>query len=196
MNISKLLPFLISYRRWIAAVIIALAISFLVSAGHSRTQFQVVTAKHSIPVGSKLRDEDLQLKQIDFLWPQAITDIRTVSGAHATRRLSANEPISKSDVSMRKIYDLQNPTAVLITLPRSSSASDLPDGSRVDVYASTENGDAKRVVTNALVVNQHDQSGLIESGATISLAVSPEQVVRIASYDDTVRFTFAALASY
>jgi hypothetical protein len=97
---------------------------------------------------------------------------------------------------MRKIYDLQNPTAVLITLPRSSSASDLPDGSRVDVYASTENGDAKRVVTNALVVNQHDQSGLIESGATISLAVSPEQVVRIASYDDTVRFTFAALASY
>lgn len=192
---SKILPFLIAYRKWVAAITVALAISILISAVHPTSRYQVVVAKHTIALGEKLRTEDLELKQIDFLWAQATTQISSVVGTHALRKIDSGEPISGSSVSSRKIFDPQNLRAVVITLPRGTSASELQDGTRVDVYASSENGQARRVVSNALVLSQNTQTGVMDSVATLSLAVSPDQVARLASYDDTVRFTFAALTN-
>lgn len=195
MNFNKVRPFLIAYRRWIAAGMVAMAISLLLGATRTSGTYQVVIASRNIEAGSKIGLSDIQLVPINFLWDQAVVDTKTLVGKNATRSISAKEPISQSDVSTKKIFDPQNPSAVAITLPTDSGTTDLVVGSRVDVYASTQNGRAKRVVNNALVLTQRTQRNLMDMNSTISLAVRIEQVPEIAAYDNTVRFTFATLSS-
>jgi len=195
MNINKVRPFLFAYRRWIAAALIAVSISFLISAGRTASKFQIVTATRYVQAGSIIHASDIAKTQIDFVWKHAFVDIDSLVGARATRALETNQPISKSDVSRKKIFDPVNPTAVAITLPKNSSAANLQAGDRVDVYASTRNTQVKQVANNALVLDQATQKDLMAADATVSLAVRSNQVAQIAAYDDSVRFTFVTLAS-
>jgi len=195
MDINKVRPFLFAYRRWIAAALIAVSISFLFSAGRTASKFQVITATRYVAAGSIIHASDIQKTPIDFAWKHALVGLDSVVGARVTRALEANQPINKSDVSRKKIFDPVNPTAVAITLPKNSSAANLQTGDRVDVYASIQNTKAKQVVSNALVLDQARQKNLVDTDATISLAVRSNQVAQIAAYDDSVRFTFVILAS-
>jgi Flp pilus assembly protein CpaB len=195
MNIKRLRPLLIAYRRWIAASLVALAISILVTAGKSQANFQVVTAVRNIDAGSVVKASDFQLVPINFVWKHSLTEIDSLIGSRTTRSLEKNEPLSQSDIASKKIFDPSNPNAVAITLSKNVSASDLQTGDRVDVYAAAQNGSVKRVVTNALVLNQHTQKNLLDSSATVSLAVRAEQIAQIAAIDSTAQFTFVTLTS-
>jgi len=62
------------------------------------------------------------------------------------------------------------------------------------VYACAQTGTVKRVARNALVLSQNNHSNLMDGGATVSLAVGSDQVEKIASYTDTVQFTFVTLS--
>ena len=195
MNINKVRPFVIAYRRWIAAGLITISISVVVSVGSSPAKFQVVTAAHHIEAGALIQASDIALVETNFVWKHAFIDTNLIVGKHAARSLEMHEPISESDVSHRKIFDSVYPKAVAITLPTNASAANLKTGDRIDVYASTQNGQAQREALNALVLNQHTQKNLMTQGSTISLAVRPEQVKQIAAFDDTARFTFVTLST-
>ncbi|MCX6404072.1 MAG: flagella basal body P-ring formation protein FlgA [Actinobacteria bacterium] len=195
MKINKVRPFLIAYRKWIAAGLVAFAVSLLISAGRTSPSFQVVSTTRPIKAGAIIRASDVQLMPINFIWNSAISEAKSIVGTRASRSLEKNEPISRADVATKKIFDPLNSSAVAITLPKNFSAADLQAGDRVDVYACTQTGQVKRVARNALVLSQHDRENLMDGSATVSLAVSSGQVEKIASYDDTVQFTFVTLTS-
>lgn len=195
MNINKVHPFVIAYRRWIAAGLITISISVVVSVGTSPAKFQVVTAVHHIEAGALIRASDIALVETNFVWKHAFIKTDLIVGKHAARSLEMHEPISETDVSHKRFFDPIHPKAVAITLPKNASAANLKMGDRIDVYASTQNGQAQRVALNALVLNKHSQNNLTTQESTISLAVISSQAKQIAAYDDTAKFTFVTLAS-
>lgn len=194
MNINKFRPVLIAYRRWIAAGLVAVAISMMFGAVRSESKFQIVTATRAIEAGSVIEARDVKLAPINFVWRSAVVKPSLVVGTRAIRNLEQDEPVSQSDVFTKKFLDPKNPSAVAITLAKNASASDLQTGDRVDVYALAQNGLVNRVFRNALVINQHTPKSLTDTGATISLAVQAEQVAKIAAYDDAAQLTFVRLA--
>ena len=195
MNINRVRPFLIAYRRWIAAGLVAFAVSLLIVAGQTTASFQVVSTTRPIEAGTIITAKDVQLMPINFIWRGAIFETKSIVGTRASRRLEKNEPLSKVDVANKKIFDPLNSTAVAVTLPKNFSAADLQAGDRVDVYACTQTGQVKRVARGALVLSQHNPTNLLDGSATVSLAVSSDQVEKIASYDDSVQFTFVTLTN-
>ena len=194
MNLNQVRPFLIAYRRWIAAGLVAFSVSLLISVGQSSQSFRVVSTTHPIKAGAIFRANDIQLISINLIWKGAILETKSIIGTRASRSLEKNEPISQADVATKKIFDPLNPHALAITLPKNFSASDLQAGDRVDVYACAQTGTVKRVARNALVLSQNNHSNLMDGGATVSLAVGSDQVEKIASYTDTVQFTFVTLS--
>ena len=195
MNINKVRPIVIAYRRWVAAGLVALSVSLLISLGKPSPTFQVVSTTHPIQIGAIIRAKDVQLMPINFIWTSAIIEPKSIVGTHASRTLTKNEPISRTDVVAKKVFDPANSTAVAVTLPKNFSASDLQAGDRVDVYARAQTGKVRLVASNALVLSQHTGKNLVDGSDTVSLAVSPAQVAKIAAYDETVRFTFVTLTS-
>jgi len=193
MNMSKFHPLLIAYRKWIAAGLVALSISLMISAGRHSPKFQVVTTTHALKAGSAIKASDVQLSSLDFIWSLAISDARSIVGIRTTHDLEMNEPLSKFDLGTKKIFDPLNPQAVSITLPANTSTTDLNMGDRVDIYASTQSGQVQKVAGHALVLGKPKSNSATDFNGTVSLAISSEQIVKISGYDSGVRFTFITL---
>lgn len=196
MLFQKLWPFAIIYRKWIGSGLVALAVILAITATTSRNTETFVVARKSIPAGAKISATDLELVSTHYVWQDAVRDIESVVGLRAVTAISSGQPLGKSDLQAKQIFDPNNPRAVKVSLPKATGSSDLSIGSRVDVYAKPDSGKVRKIFSNALVLSAA-KDGWSPLGGTdqgVALAVLPSQIRQLAELSESTTYTFVTLA--
>lgn len=196
MLFQKLWPLVIIYRKWIGSALVALAVILAITAATSRDTKTVVIARKNIPAGAEIVASDLKVVATDYVWKDAIKNIGSAVGLRAVTTISSGQPLGKSDLQAKQIFDPKHPRAVKVSLPRATGSSDLSIGSRVDVYAKLEAGKVKKIFSNALVLTatKNGWSPLGSTDQAVALAVLPSQIMQLAELAESTTYTFVTLA--
>ncbi len=196
MEFHKLQVAIISYRRWLGAILISISLLVFVHQLVGRSALLIVVAKETIESGQVISRSDLQMVRSNYTWPDAVTDYSKAVGMRAIIELASGQPLSKSGLMRRLIFDPHSPSAVKITLPNTNSSADLKIGTRVDVYAASDSVGATKVISDALVISvrKSEWAGFGNSNSGISLAVLPSQAKQVANFGDSAKYTFVTLA--
>ncbi|MBU6348007.1 MAG: hypothetical protein KGQ38_05280 [Actinomycetales bacterium] len=198
MLFQKLWPLVIIYRKWIGSGLVALAVILAITAATSRDTTTVVIARKNIPAGAEIVASDLKVVATDYVWRDAIKNIESAVGLRAVTTISSGQPLGKSDLQAKQIFDPNNPRAVKVSLPKATGSSDLSIGSRVDVYAKPDSGKVRKIFSNALVLSAA-KDGWSPLGGTdqgVALAVLPSQIRQLAELSESTTYTFVTLAQY
>lgn len=200
---SKFQVFLVRYRREISAGLAAIGVLLLISIIRSATPtIYANVAIRDLPAGHTISAADISTKKIpeSLSWPTLITNSDALIGKVTSHSISANQPISGSDLVSSDLLAGFASNQIAISIPISSNRIDayLTSGNQINVYA-TQNGEPAKLVAHravVLFVPQNKSGGLTFSSSSESsliLVVDQGESAQIAAYIANGTFSFALL---
>ena len=204
--LHKYYPLIVRYRRSIAAILAGfgalLIISLVIPAPGSQTK--VLVATNPLSAGTTLAASDFTQKSIpdDFAWITLQAEPGDLVGRVLAHSISANQPISSSDLIGQGLLNGLPENFVAISLPVSASTSNslLSVGNVIDVYGTSNDGfnTGVLVASNAriLATPTSAKSSMFSGGSTTSsiiVGVDSVAAISIAGSASNQGFTIALL---
>ena len=204
--LHKYYPLIVRYRRSIAATLAGLgtliALSIVIPSPGSQTKVLVATG--ALSAGTTLTASDFTQKTLpdDLAWSTLQGDPGELIGRVLAHSISANQPISSSDLIGSGLLTGLPGNYVAVSLPvsASTSASLLNVGNVIDVYGSSNDGFNTGILiasrARILAIPASDKSSMFTSGSTTSsiiVGVDSAAAISIAGNSSNQGFTIALL---
>ena len=204
--LHKYYPLIVRYRRSIAATLAGLgtliALSIVIPSPGSQTKVLVATG--ALSAGTTLTASDFTQKTLpdDLAWSTLQGDPGELIGRVLAHSISANQPISSSDLIGSGLLTGLPGNYVAVSLPvsASTSASLLNVGNMIDVYGSSNDGFNTGVLiasrARILAIPSSGTSSMFTSGSTSSsiiVGVDSVAAISIAGSSSNQGFTIALL---
>jgi pilus assembly protein CpaB len=204
--LHKYYPLIVRYRRSIAASLAGLgtliALSIVIPSPGSQTKVLVATG--ALSAGTTLTASDFTQKTLpdDLAWSTLQGDPGELVGRVLAHSISANQPISSSDlIGSGLLRGLPgNYVAVSLPVSASTSASLLNVGNVIDVYGSSNDGFNTGVLiasrVRILAIPSSGKSSMFSGGSTTSsiiVGVDSVAAISIAGNVSNQGFTIALL---
>ena len=204
--LHKYYPLIVRYRRSIAATLAGLgtliALSIVIPSPGSQTKVLVATG--ALSAGTTLTASDFTQKTLpdDLAWSTLQGDPGELVGRVLAHSISANQPISSSDLIGSGLLTGLPGNYVAVSLPvsASTSASLLNVGNVIDVYGSSNDGFDTGVLiasrARILAIPASSKSSMFTSGSTTSsiiVGVDSAAAISIAGNVSNQGFTIALL---
>ena len=204
--LHKYYPWIVRYRRSIAATLAGigtLALISLVIPGPG-SQTKVFVAADSLSAGTTLSASDFTQKSLpnDFGWSTLQVDPNELVGKVLAHSLAPNQPISNTDLIGQGLLSglPENFVAVSLPVSASTSASLLGIGNVIDIYGSSDDGfntgvliaSRARILANPSV----GKGSMFAGGSTTSsiiVGVDSVAAINIAGSASSQGFTIALL---
>jgi Flp pilus assembly protein CpaB len=204
--LHKYYPFIVRYRRSIAASLAGLgtllALSLVIPSPGS--QVKILVATESLAAGKTLTTSDFTEKFIaaESSWETLQSDSSDLVGRVLARSLEPNQPISGNDlVGSNLLTGLpKNYVAVSLPVSASTSGSLLNVGDDIDVYGARNDGynsgiliasRAKILAIPSTAISSMFSGGT--AGNSIIVGVDSVAAISIAGHDSNQGFTIALL---
>jgi Flp pilus assembly protein CpaB len=204
--LHKYYPLIVRYRRSIAATVAGfgalLILTLVIPTPGSQTK--VLVANHPISAGTTLTESDFTQKSLpdDFAWTTLQVEPGDLVGRIVAHSISANQPISSSDLIGQGLLTGLPENFVAISLPvsASTSASLLSVGNVIDVYGTSNDGYSSGVLVASrariLAIPTSAKSSMFSGGSTTSsiiVGVDSVAAISIAGGASNQGFTIALL---
>ena len=204
--LHKYYPLIVRYRRSIAATLAGLgtliALSIVIPSPGSQTKVLVATG--ALSAGTTLTASDFTQKTLpdDLAWSTLQGDPGELVGRVLAHSISANQPISSSDlIGSGLLTGLpENYVAVSLPVSASTSASLLNVGNVIDVYGSSNDGFNTGILiasrARILAIPSSGKSSMFSGGSTTSsiiVGIDSVAAISIAGNVSNQGFTIALL---
>ena len=202
----QIYPYLVAYRRVIAAICGGLAVLLLLSNFHpgGPATSPVVVALTDLPAGAEITEDDLKLVEFpnESQWQGLANDPTKYFGKVLARSIAINQPISDSDLLGPQLLTGMDPSLVAVSIPMSNGnvASLLHAGDLIDIYATSSDISAAATLVaqsaRVLALPKTSSSGVLSpqsQGESIVVAISSGEAQLVASNSGFGNFTYAVL---
>ena len=204
--LHKYYPLIVRYRRSIAATLAGLGTLLIISLviPSPRSQTKVLVATAPLSAGTTLTASDFTQKSLpdDFAWTTLQSESGDLVGKVLAHSISANQPISSTDLIGHGLLTGLPENYVAVSLPVSSSTSSslLNVGNVIDVYGTSNDGFNTGVLiasrARILAIPTSAKSSMFSGGSStnsIIVGVNSVAAISIAGSASNQGFTVALL---
>ena len=204
--LHKYYPLIVRYRRTIAATLAGLGTLLIISLviPSPRSQTKVLVATAPLSAGTTLTASDFTQKSLpdDFAWTTLQSEPSDLVGKVLAHSISANQPISSTDLIGHGLLTGLPENYVAVSLPVSSSTSSslLNVGNVIDVYGTSNDGFNTGVLiasrARILAIPTSAKSSMFSGGSStnsIIVGVNSVAAIGIAGSASNQGFTVALL---